>query len=341
MLRVSSIHLSPFVCLLPKPISALLPSLILPSSPLPISHRRTAHSSPIDHHNSIHYFTSKLLRFPGMSAPVTNLNATAAATVTASLFGIARRQTHSAIAATQQELLLFVVVRSLSVSIRRRWRLLRAAAGIVVAVSPLFLPSSLGFLLSRIGSAATVTASLFGIARRQTHSAIAATQQELLLFVVVRSLSVSIRRRWRLLRAAAGIVVAVSPLFLPSSLGFLLSRIGSAATVTASLFGIARRQTHSAIAATQQELLLFVVVRSLSVSIRRRWRLLRAAAGIVVAVSPLFLPSSLGFLLSRIGSSIRTSRSSEPGREILVQHLLVKEDDQKLLLELQKRAAEG
>ncbi|KAL2238557.1 UNVERIFIED_CONTAM: Rhodanese-like/PpiC domain-containing protein 12, chloroplastic [Sesamum indicum] len=33
--------------------------------------------------------------------------------------------------------------------------------------------------------------------------------------------------------------------------------------------------------------------------------------------------------------------SSEGGREILVQHLLVKEDDQKLLLELQKRAAEG
>ncbi|XP_047941117.1 rhodanese-like/PpiC domain-containing protein 12, chloroplastic [Salvia hispanica] len=77
MLRVSSIHLSPFVYLLPKPISTLLPALILPSSPLPISHRRTPHSSPIDHHNSIHYFTSKLLPFPGMSAPITNLNATA------------------------------------------------------------------------------------------------------------------------------------------------------------------------------------------------------------------------------------------------------------------------
>ncbi|KAK4419633.1 Rhodanese-like/PpiC domain-containing protein 12, chloroplastic [Sesamum alatum] len=35
------------------------------------------------------------------------------------------------------------------------------------------------------------------------------------------------------------------------------------------------------------------------------------------------------------------SSSSEGGREILVQHLLVKEDDQNLLLELQKRAAEG
>ncbi|MCD9559098.1 hypothetical protein HAX54_016830 [Datura stramonium] len=33
--------------------------------------------------------------------------------------------------------------------------------------------------------------------------------------------------------------------------------------------------------------------------------------------------------------------SSGGGREILVQHLLVKEDDQKLLLELQKRTAEG
>ncbi|XP_042003537.1 rhodanese-like/PpiC domain-containing protein 12, chloroplastic isoform X2 [Salvia splendens] len=78
MLRASSIHLSPFVCLLPKPISALLPALILPSSPLPISHRRTAHSSPIDHHNSVHYFSSnKFLRFPGMSAPVSHLNATA------------------------------------------------------------------------------------------------------------------------------------------------------------------------------------------------------------------------------------------------------------------------
>lgn len=33
--------------------------------------------------------------------------------------------------------------------------------------------------------------------------------------------------------------------------------------------------------------------------------------------------------------------SSGVGREILVQHLLVKEDDQKLLLELQKRTAEG
>ncbi|KAG8388936.1 hypothetical protein BUALT_Bualt02G0177100 [Buddleja alternifolia] len=33
--------------------------------------------------------------------------------------------------------------------------------------------------------------------------------------------------------------------------------------------------------------------------------------------------------------------SSERSREILVQHLLVKEDDQKLMLELQKRAAEG
>ncbi|XP_011080418.1 rhodanese-like/PpiC domain-containing protein 12, chloroplastic [Sesamum indicum] len=40
-------------------------------------------------------------------------------------------------------------------------------------------------------------------------------------------------------------------------------------------------------------------------------------------------------------ASFSSESSSEGGREILVQHLLVKEDDQKLLLELQKRAAEG
>ncbi|XP_051134041.1 rhodanese-like/PpiC domain-containing protein 12, chloroplastic isoform X2 [Andrographis paniculata] len=36
-----------------------------------------------------------------------------------------------------------------------------------------------------------------------------------------------------------------------------------------------------------------------------------------------------------------SSGSNSGGREILVQHLLVKEDDQKLLLELQRRAAQG
>ncbi|KAL2535928.1 rhodanese-like/PpiC domain-containing protein 12 [Forsythia ovata] len=40
-------------------------------------------------------------------------------------------------------------------------------------------------------------------------------------------------------------------------------------------------------------------------------------------------------------ASFSTGTSSEGGREILVQHLLVKEDDMKLLLELQKRVAEG
>ncbi|KAK4407468.1 Rhodanese-like/PpiC domain-containing protein 12, chloroplastic [Sesamum angolense] len=43
----------------------------------------------------------------------------------------------------------------------------------------------------------------------------------------------------------------------------------------------------------------------------------------------------------RATASFSSESSSEGGREILVQHLLVKEDDQKLLLELQKRAAEG
>ncbi|EPS59028.1 hypothetical protein M569_15784, partial [Genlisea aurea] len=41
-------------------------------------------------------------------------------------------------------------------------------------------------------------------------------------------------------------------------------------------------------------------------------------------------------------ASYSSQSSSESGsREILVQHLLIKEDDQKLLLELQKRASEG
>ncbi|KZV52966.1 rhodanese-like/PpiC domain-containing protein 12-like [Dorcoceras hygrometricum] len=40
-------------------------------------------------------------------------------------------------------------------------------------------------------------------------------------------------------------------------------------------------------------------------------------------------------------ASFSTESNSKEGRDILVQHLLVKEDDQKLLLELQKRAAEG
>ncbi|XP_031100872.1 rhodanese-like/PpiC domain-containing protein 12, chloroplastic isoform X2 [Ipomoea triloba] len=40
-------------------------------------------------------------------------------------------------------------------------------------------------------------------------------------------------------------------------------------------------------------------------------------------------------------ASFSSGSSSEHNREILVQHLLVKEDDQKLLLELQKRIAQG
>nr|GLL31573.1 rhodanese-like/PpiC domain-containing protein 12, chloroplastic [Ipomoea trifida] len=48
------------------------------------------------------------------------------------------------------------------------------------------------------------------------------------------------------------------------------------------------------------------------------------------------LPVSKG-----IRASFSSGSSSEHNREILVQHLLVKEDDQKLLLELQKRIAQG
>lgn len=42
-----------------------------------------------------------------------------------------------------------------------------------------------------------------------------------------------------------------------------------------------------------------------------------------------------------ISASFSSGASSTAGRELLVQHLLVKEDDQKLLLELMKRASEG
>lgn len=40
-------------------------------------------------------------------------------------------------------------------------------------------------------------------------------------------------------------------------------------------------------------------------------------------------------------ASFSTGSSSEVGREILVQHLLVKEDDLQLLVDLQKRISEG
>lgn len=40
-------------------------------------------------------------------------------------------------------------------------------------------------------------------------------------------------------------------------------------------------------------------------------------------------------------SAEASSGNSSGGREILVQHLLVKEDDQKLLLELQQRVSGG
>ncbi|XP_057801323.1 rhodanese-like/PpiC domain-containing protein 12, chloroplastic isoform X2 [Salvia miltiorrhiza] len=83
MIRVSSIHLSPFVSRFPPPIFSLLPALILPSSPLPLSHRRTAHSSPIDRRNSL-FFSSKFIRFPGMSAPKRNLIATASLSTSSS-----------------------------------------------------------------------------------------------------------------------------------------------------------------------------------------------------------------------------------------------------------------
>ncbi|CAA0833510.1 Rhodanese-like/PpiC domain-containing protein 12 [Striga hermonthica] len=45
--------------------------------------------------------------------------------------------------------------------------------------------------------------------------------------------------------------------------------------------------------------------------------------------------------IPRATASFSSGSASGGGREILVQHLLVKEDDQKLLLELLKRAAEG
>ncbi|KAL3621956.1 hypothetical protein CASFOL_034152 [Castilleja foliolosa] len=45
--------------------------------------------------------------------------------------------------------------------------------------------------------------------------------------------------------------------------------------------------------------------------------------------------------ISKATASFSSGSSSGGGKEILVQHLLVKEDDQKLLLELQKRATEG
>ncbi|KAL7113546.1 hypothetical protein ACP275_04G067600 [Erythranthe tilingii] len=56
-----------------------------------------------------------------------------------------------------------------------------------------------------------------------------------------------------------------------------------------------------------------------------------------------WLPPMAGaqFSIIKAAASFSSSSGSESGREILVQHLLVKEDDQKLLLELLKRTAEG
>ncbi|KAH6814306.1 rhodanese-like domain-containing protein / PPIC-type PPIASE domain-containing protein [Perilla frutescens var. frutescens] len=77
MLRASSIHLSSFSCRFPPPIFALLPALILPSTPLPKSHRRTAHSLPILRRNSLP-FSSNFCWFPAMYAqPRTTFNAKA------------------------------------------------------------------------------------------------------------------------------------------------------------------------------------------------------------------------------------------------------------------------
>lgn len=45
--------------------------------------------------------------------------------------------------------------------------------------------------------------------------------------------------------------------------------------------------------------------------------------------------------IPKAAASFGTESSSKEARELLVQHLLVKEDDQDLLLELQKRTAEG
>ncbi|XP_073301180.1 rhodanese-like/PpiC domain-containing protein 12, chloroplastic isoform X1 [Primulina huaijiensis] len=45
--------------------------------------------------------------------------------------------------------------------------------------------------------------------------------------------------------------------------------------------------------------------------------------------------------IPKAAASFGTESNSKEARELLVQHLLVKEDDQDLLLELQKRAAEG
>lgn len=92
MLRASSIHLSPFVCRFPPPIFALLPSLIIPSSPLPESHRRTAYSLPIYRRTSL-VSTSNLSRFPGMSGqPCSISNATGPSTLI--LFLICKKTTY-------------------------------------------------------------------------------------------------------------------------------------------------------------------------------------------------------------------------------------------------------
>ncbi|GAA0147255.1 chaperone [Lithospermum erythrorhizon] len=51
--------------------------------------------------------------------------------------------------------------------------------------------------------------------------------------------------------------------------------------------------------------------------------------------------SGHGFSCINAAASFTSGNSSDVGREILVQHLLVKEDDVQLLLELQKRASTG
>ncbi|XP_022752388.1 rhodanese-like/PpiC domain-containing protein 12, chloroplastic isoform X2 [Durio zibethinus] len=61
----------------------------------------------------------------------------------------------------------------------------------------------------------------------------------------------------------------------------------------------------------------------------------------LVALTPRQLSPMVGHPQLRPSASFNSESSSGGSREILVQHLLLKEDDQKLLLELQQRIAEG
>lgn len=60
-----------------------------------------------------------------------------------------------------------------------------------------------------------------------------------------------------------------------------------------------------------------------------------------ISFSSFFEVHSAQVMLFFFSASFGTESSSKEARELLVQHLLVKDDDQELLLELQKRAAEG